>query len=401
MPPEHALHLAYTLPVPARSGYEHRVWQLCRNLSRTLDITLLSRSMTPTVPVAANDHAIKFRTLHLPRPRLGEKLRKGMRFLFSSYPIMAGGWYFPEMARAIEEELRRTPRDLIVLEGIWLSVYWPFIEHWPALKVINHYDLEPESLRRQAEILPAGLAKWLYRNAARRMVKLESRLVRKADLNWVTSRREQQILLGRNPGARIEVAPNGVDTNRLKPLPAVEGSREILFVGALSYLPNMDGVSFFVQQVLPLIRQKRPDIVFRVVGKNPAPSIKALHRPPEVEITGEVEELESWYRRAALCVVPLRAGGGTRLKILEAMAYGRPVVSTSLGAEGIDAASGRDILIADRPEDFAQAVLDLLQHPDRMRSMAENARALVDEKYGWSSIADFMTDTYRKMSPAS
>jgi glycosyltransferase involved in cell wall biosynthesis len=400
MPPERALHLAYTLPYPARSGYDHRVGQICRHLSRSMEITLLSRSMQPNGHVASDlpeDRAIQFQTLYLPRPRLTQKLSKGLRFLFSSYPVAAGGWYFPEMARAIENELSRVSYSRVVLEGIWLSVYWPILERWPVLKVVNHFDLEVESLQRQARILPAGVPKWLYQNAARRMKKLESHIVRRADMNWVTSRREQEILSAQNPGARVKVAPNGVDTTRLQPLPR-EDSREILFVGALSYLPNQDGVSFFIREILPLIRRNRPDVVFRVIGKAPDSSLQALHAPPHVEITGEVEELESWYRRAALCVVPLRAGGGTRLKMLEAMAYGRPVVSTALGAEGIDAESGRHLLIADSPEEFAHAVLRLLQQPEQAQSLIKNARRLVEEKYAWKSIADYMATEYAKLA---
>ena len=396
MPPEKALHLAYSLPYPPRSGYDHRVWQICRHLGRRLDITLLSRTMKPNGATLPEVEGLRFKTLHLPRPRPREKLAKGLRFLLSPYPVMAAGWYFPEMARALEEELRREPYRLVVLEGIWLSVYWPVLARCPALKVINHFDLEAESLRRQARILPPGLARCLLQNAQRRIRRMESRMVRNADLNWVTSRREQEILAARNPGANIQVAPNGVDTVNLKPLPRAT-SREILFVGALSYLPNRDGVLYFIQQILPLIHREQPDAVFRVIGRNPDDTLKALHRPPQVEITGEVDELESWYRRAALCVVPLRAGGGTRLKILEAMAYGRPVISTRLGAEGIELEAGRHLLLEDNPEAFAQAVLSVLRQPAQTEPMVAQARRLVEEKYGWDAIAAAMAAEYEKM----
>ncbi|MFH0878987.1 MAG: glycosyltransferase family 4 protein [Lentisphaerota bacterium] len=389
-----ALHLAYTLPLPPRSGYDLRVWHLCKNLARHMDITLLTRGMGDEADRSWSEGGVEIQVLRLPRPGPSLKALKGLRFLFSSWPVMSGGWHFQRMASRLKRLLAENRYDLIVLEGVWLSVYWPLIRKAQGLKVLNHYDLESESLGRQAEVLSGGFKKWMYRNAVRRMGRIEERMFREADLTWVTSEREQEVLRRRNAAWNIQVAPNGVDTGAIQAFPECTG-RELLFVGSMNYFPNKDGVLYFVEEVLPLIRACHPEIVFRVVGRHPGPEIRALHQPGKVEITGEVESLTPYYQNAAVCVVPLRAGGGTRLKILEAMAYGRPVVSTTLGAEGLDIEPGRDYLLADDPVAFTKAVNAILGDASIAAGLAREARRLVEEKYAWSSIAGKMWETYK------
>jgi glycosyltransferase involved in cell wall biosynthesis len=315
----------------------------------------------------------------------------------SRYPIMAGGWYFPDMQRTLTRLIQANDYDLIVLEGIWMSIYWPILQRCRARKVLNLYDLEEHALARQANVLPPGFKRMLYRNGVRRMHHLENHLVREADHTWVVSEREKQELLARSPNASVEVAPNGVDSRRITPLLPKPDSREILFVGSLKYLPNIDGLKFFIHDVMPLLQERVPDVVLRVVGRGPGPEIRELHAPPHIEITGEVDDLEPYYRQCALTVVPLRSGGGTRLKILESMAYGRPVVSTTLGAEGLELEPERDLLIADQPEALAESIARLLNDPQARNAMAERARRQVEKQYDWAAIAQRMMTTYHQM----
>jgi glycosyltransferase involved in cell wall biosynthesis len=393
------LNLVYTLPEPPFNGYDLRHLNLMRNLAGRLDQTVLCRithPLTPEQKTFCKGLPYDIRTVLIPRPTPLQKLIKGLRFLSGKYPVLAGGWYFKEMAQALREILAEEHFDFIVLEGIWESVYWPIIRQSPARKVLNLYDLEAGLLRRQAKVLPPGLIRWLYANGARRMANLEKNLPREADLVWTVSEKERQELLQQTPELPVYLAPGGVDCDAIQPLPP-EAGKEILFVGSLQYFPNVDGVQYLVNEVMPEILKRCPDAVLRVVGRQPDERIRKMHNPPTVCITGEVDNLEPFYRACRLCIVPLRSGGGTRLKILEAMAYGRPVISTTVGAEGIDVEHGRNILIVDTPADLAAAVSRVLNEPGLAETLAAGGRQLVERSYSWKSIADTMYVRYEKM----
>lgn len=398
--PIRTLNLVYTLPVPPYNGYDLRHLHLMKNLSGRVHQTVLCRIIEPLSPEqqAFCDQApFDIRTVLLPRPAPLQKLMKGFRFLFGKYPVMAGGWYFRKMAHALRKILAEEHFDFIVLEGIWGSVYWPVIRKAQALKVLNLYDLEAGLLRRQADVLPPGLKRWLYANGARRMARLEKNLSRKADLIWTVSDKERQILLQQSPGLPVFLAPGGVDSDAIRPLPPEPG-KNILFVGSLQYFPNVDGVQYLVHDVMPEILKRCPGAELHVVGRQPDERTTCLHNLPSIDIVGEVDNLEPCYRSCQVCVVPLRSGGGTRLKILEAMAYGRPVVSTTIGAEGIDVEHGRNILIADTPEELAKAVTLLLNDPDKSLNIAQEGRHLVEDRYAWKGIAEIMYEQYDKLS---
>jgi glycosyltransferase involved in cell wall biosynthesis len=393
------LNLVYTLPDPPFNGYDLRHLNLMRHLAGRVKQTVLCRithPLTPQQEAFCKNLPYEVRTVLIPRPTPLQKAAKGVRFLASRYPVMAGGWYYRSMAQALRKILAEEEFDFIVLEGIWESVYWPILKKSGARKVLNLYDLEAGLLRRQADVLSPGLTRWLYANGAHRMASLEHNLSREADLIWTVSEKERQHLLLHTPDLPVYLAPGGVDCEAIKPLPPRPG-KEILFVGSLQYLPNVDGVQFLVNEVMPEILKRCPDAVLHVVGQRPDERTTRLHHPPSIHIVGEVENLEPHYRTCQVCIVPLRSGGGTRLKILEAMAYGRPVVSTAIGAEGIDVQHGENILIADTPAELADAIATLLNAPDKALRIAQEGRRLVESRYAWRHIADTLYRQYEQL----
>jgi glycosyltransferase involved in cell wall biosynthesis len=297
------------------------------------------------------------------------------------------------MRRALRRNIQAKP-DVIVIDGAWIALYWPQLKSFRGLKVINAHNLETDRLRREAAVMKPGLKQLLLLNDARRMSAIERAVFVTADLVWVTSTADLDKVRRLCPDARVEVAPNGVDCSSLQVLPAPSG-KEILFVGSLDYFPNIDGVRFFANEVMPLVLARQPDAVFKVVGHNPSKHILALHAPPHVVIAGEADSLKPFYCGAAVCVVPIRAGGGTRLKILEAMAYGRPVVSTTLGAEGLDVENGKHLLLADTPETLARAIDQILSGEECTSGLIDRARELVENHYDWRKIAQDMYDRYK------
>jgi polysaccharide biosynthesis protein PslH len=393
------LTLAYSFPYPPRSGYDLRVCNLARHLAPDIDQTLLCRSAAPVDAARMSECLRDFRdahVLHIPRPGLPAKVFKVLRFLPGPYPIGAAGMHFASMRNRLGQLMESTAFDFVVLEGAWLCSYWPVICRSKALRILNATDVEASLQQRQAEMLKPGIERTRHLLATGRLAEAEKAIVRTADLVWTCSRRDCDYFREAVPGARVEVAPNGVDCDAIQPLPP-SATKEILFVGYFRHRPNLDGVLYFAREVYPLLRAKVPDATLCIVGRGAPPEVVSLAGIPGITVAGEVPELEPYYRRCAASVVPLRAGGGTRLKILESMAFGRPVVSTTIGAEGLDVVHGRHLLIADDAAGIAGALARVIQHPDIAGSLAANARALVEEKYNWQAIASRMAAEYRDL----
>jgi glycosyltransferase involved in cell wall biosynthesis len=197
--------------------------------------------------------------------------------------------------------------------------------------------------------------------------------------------------------APISVVRTGVDTSYFTPGPeSAVRQGEIVFVGSMDWTPNEDAVTYFCADILPRIRAAVPEARLRIVGRSPSPAVRRLAEPGVVEVTGRVDDVRDELRTAEVCVVPLRVGGGTRLKIFEAMAAGTAVVSTSVGAEGLPVVDGRHLLVADDTRAFAAQVVDLLRSPGRRREMARAARELVVSNFDWSVVAGDLEEALLK-----
>jgi glycosyltransferase involved in cell wall biosynthesis len=200
---------------------------------------------------------------------------------------------------------------------------------------------------------------------------------------------------------KTTVIPNAADVEYYQPRPSdpVSDGRTVLFFGLLSYVPNIDGVTYFVNEIWPRIAAAHPDARLKIVGRDAPPSLQAL-AGPNIELTGFVPDLRPHLAAATAVVVPLRFGGGTRLKIVEAMAMGKAIVSTSLGAEGIEAASGRDLIVEDDAASFADAVNRLIADPDLAARIGASARKLAVDRYSWSGAALNLERFYRDVLAA-
>jgi glycosyltransferase involved in cell wall biosynthesis len=191
------------------------------------------------------------------------------------------------------------------------------------------------------------------------------------------------------PGVLPIIVPNGVDTELFRPgvVPAMQlGVQAMVFTGKMDFRPNVDAMLWFAQSVLPLIRERSPSAHLYVVGKNPHARLAALRANPGVTLTGYVEDVRPYVRGAAVYVVPLLTGGGTRLKVLEAMAMAKALVTTALGCEGIDAEPGRDLVVADNPGAFAEQVLALFSDEARAARLGQAARDFVVAHFDWRSV---------------
>lgn len=200
----------------------------------------------------------------------------------------------------------------------------------------------------------------------------------------------------------ISVIPIAVDTHQIRPVERSGDSLNILTMGTLYYPPNADGIRWFIQEVFPLVRETIPDVTLTIVGKNPPKDFQKLAADEYsgIVVTGFVPDLDPYFARSTLTVVPVRAGGGMRVRILEAFARAAPVITTTVGLEGIDACPGRDVLVADDPREFAGSVLDLLQDKNLQQQLSENGRKFVEENYDWQVVLGELDRAYERLAEA-
>jgi sugar transferase (PEP-CTERM/EpsH1 system associated) len=282
--------------------------------------------------------------------------------------------------------------DTIQIESMHLIAYARRIRQLaPQTRLIlDWHNIESEILARYAENDSNPLRAWYARRTSVLSRNVENELLRLCHAHTVCSERERDVLQQRAPEARIEVVGNGVDCEFFAANSASNVERhDVLFMGRMDYHANIDAALFFVSKVWPLIYARRPELRLVIVGAQPAKSILAL-REQGITVTGTVDDVRPFYQSALTSVVPLRVGGGTRLKVLEAMAAGTPVISTTLGAEGLEVTPGKDILIADSPEAMANAVVSLQAGSPQWQELAASARRLVQVKYDWSVVGEIL-----------
>jgi glycosyltransferase involved in cell wall biosynthesis len=220
----------------------------------------------------------------------------------------------------------------------------------------------------------------------RKMRHYEARACARASLTVAVSEADRGLLAANAPGADIRAVGTGVDTSYFHPNGAVEAPASLVFTGSMDWYPNEDAIMYFIAEILPGLRREVPGLSLAVVGRDPADRLRAACGAAGVQVTGTVADVRPHVAEAAVYVVPLRIGGGTRLKIFEALAMGKAVVSTRVGAEGLPIVPGEHFLQADSPADFTQAVVTLLKDPDRRHALGRAGRRLVEERYSWTQV---------------
>jgi glycosyltransferase involved in cell wall biosynthesis len=326
---------------------------------------------------------------------------KLVRGVLGKTPLPVLNYTTESMKRALARVLSENYFDIIQIESIHLMAYLAIIRAAPkkSTVVCDWHNLESELMRRYSEREPSRLRRAYADRTARLMGEFEQCALSEFDAHIVVSQRDEQRLRDLNPGARIFLIENGVDTAFYSDLGTRDESeaRRIVFVGSMDYHANIDGVVDFAREVWPRLRERRPELVFTIVGKDPAPEVRELAKIAGIEVTGTVDDVRPFYREAIAAVVPLKVGGGSRLKILEAMAAGVPVVSTTRGAEGLGVRHEENILIADTNEELADAIISLVESKTQRRDLVEAGRELVSRRYDWSSLGASLFRAYEEL----
>ena len=304
--------------------------------------------------------------------------------LFDPIPLTTRRYVSPQLRADVERLCRSIRFDAIVADFLTSASNVPRIED----AILFQHNTEAVIWERLASHAPTPIHRRYYALQARRMERFEREACRKSKHVIAVSPVDAAHFRDRYQASRVSSVATGVDVDYFAPRETTTSASDIVFTGGMDWLPNMDGVSYFAREILPLILKTRPATTMTVVGRNPLPEILQLaERNPQIRVTGTVPDIRPYVWGSAVSVVPLRVGSGTRLKIYEAMAAGVSVVSTTIGAEGLAYKHGENILIADTPDRFADACLALLTDENRRRTQSAAALAFVRANYSWEAIS--------------
>ncbi|MEO8973078.1 MAG: glycosyltransferase [Ktedonobacteraceae bacterium] len=288
----------------------------------------------------------------------------------------------PELQEVLNTMLARERYDGVLFESSLMAGY-----NLPAdvITIIDQHNIEHELLQRIYRCEKASLRKWYNWRESRILKRIEMEYCRKADIVLVVSERERLLLKELLPDQLIEVVPNGVDIEAFRGDDRVqEVPDQIIFTGTMDYYPNTHAVLFFAKQCWSRIREQVPDATWLIVGKNPPLEVQRLAAAlPGVTVTGTVPDVRPYLMASTVAIAPIQVGSGTRLKILEALAAQKAIVSTTIGCEGLAVVPGKHLAVADTPEAFVQAVVTLLRNPDMRTAFGYTGRALVEAEYSW------------------
>jgi polysaccharide biosynthesis protein PslH len=378
---------------PVDKGGKIRTYQMLRELKRDCHITYLTLD-DGTADRAARERAAEYcHELVTVRHRTREKFSVSFYAelalnVASPLPYFMKKYKSAAMRREVERRLAASEFDVLVCDFLMPSVNVPDGANCATL--LFQHNVEAMIWRRHFEV-QRNAAKRLYLRAQwEKTVKFERKECRRFDWVVAVSREDAETMRREYGVGHVSDVPTGVDTDFFRPQgSAAADPHNLVFTGSMDWLPNEDAIRFFTEEVLPLVRREVPGVTLTVVGRNPYPSLVELgRRDSSIVVTGRVEDVRPYMERAAAYVVPIRVGGGTRLKIYEAMAMEKAVVSTTVGAEGLPVSDGEELLLADTPGEFAAAVVRVLRDAGLARSLGQRAAATVRERFGWRGVAD-------------
>ena len=392
------LVLSPVFPYPLIAGGRIRIFHLLKRLSRDFEITLL----TLTDSDENETDALSFLHKLIVVPSSQTRLAQLMRILsylpraLSGYPLEVIVKRSDRMLRELRRLLETEQFEAAVVEFTQCIQYMgPILEAGIPAALVEH-DIAYVSMRRRAAV-HTGFWGLIWRWEAAKIEQYEKNGWRIFNRIIAMSEVDRAEILKEAPDAQVDIIPNGVDTKRL-PV-TVEGDRPTLvFVGWMRHLPNRDGLTWFLTEIWPLIRDKNDAVHLHIIGRGLPNEIRRMaDLDDRVNYLAYLPDIENHVGKAWVTIVPIRIGSGSRLKILESMALGTPIVTTTIGCEGIAAKDGEDVLIADIPKEFAEKVLLLLDAGDRRKQLAAKARELVENRYSWDRIAESATASIRSL----
>ncbi|HSN04213.1 MAG TPA: glycosyltransferase [Nitrospira sp.] len=397
------LFLSQIVPYPPHGGVLQRGYNLVRELGREARVHLLAFVHPDVLPTEAACResraalekfceAVEYFPLW-PKASPLHRIAGLAAGALSPRPFSVLAHRSAAFQRRVSELIATKNFDVIHVDTIALARFLD--KRWSIPAVLTHHNIESQLMERRAGAERGLLARLYLRRETRKLLAYEAEMSGSFDVNVFVSKTDEKTLLERVQGLRTAIVPNGVDVEYFTPnqgrdMPA------LIYTGGMNMFANRDAVMFFLNEIWPLIRKQVPDVRFFAVGQDPPKELLELAaRDAHVVVTGYVTDVRPLVCDASVYVVPLRVGGGTRLKVLDAMAMGKAMVSTSIGCEGLDVRPDEHLLVADSPEQFAEKTVRLLQDPGRRLTLGRTARELVERRYSWRTIGGQLLEAYR------
>jgi glycosyltransferase involved in cell wall biosynthesis len=387
--------------LPLDSGGTIRSFNIASELARRheVDLFIFYPSVTPDPHRTLGDPFARVECLPLrlpPRASLSDVLAYSANAL-TSQPYQMRKDCPPRVLRRLRQVLRDEHYDAVLCDFLLTAAVVPWDVGIPT--VIFTHNVEAVIWRRRFLVNQNPLWKLVAWRESRTIARAERHFTDLADHVLTVSDEDRRAFLEFLPEEKVTTVPTGVDLDYFRPGESSPPSPTLVFTGSMDWLPNEDAIIYFSTEVLPLIQKRIPDVTLSVVGRRPTRKVLALAaNNPALRVTGGVDDIRPYVHKAAVYVVPLRIGGGTRIKIFEAMAMGSAVVSTSVGAEGLPVKDGNNIMLADSPEDFADRTVALLTQPAVRDRIGRAARALVESRFGWAEVTNVLEEVLMQVA---
>lgn len=375
---------------PPTSGGRTRSLKLINELSRRHEVTVVTTHGDDDDPQGLGDELRRCRrviSFGYQVPKRGSRAfpLTVARSWLSGDPVDLWKWRVNDVRECVKGFMTSGQVDVCVADFLFAINNVPLKTATPV--VLFEHNVEYLIWKRLHDLDTVPWRKALLALEWRKLRAREAAACKNADLTIAVSEHDRDRLLALAPEAKVTWIPTGVDTDYFNVMSDCERPHHLAFSGSMDWHPNEDAVRYFLSEILPLVRVEIPDVSFSVVGRNPSAALADTATAAGATVTGTLDDIRPAIAEAALCVVPLRAGSGTRLKIFEAMSMGKAVVSTTVGAEGLDITPGEHYEVADGAKAFADSIVSLLKDRDRRHRMAAAARALVEDRYSWAQVA--------------
>lgn len=395
------LFLSQIVPYPPHGGVLQRGFNIVREIARRHDVHLLAfvhRDILKTPEEVEHSRrvlqefcrSVEYFDLWPKRSRIDKFLAIGAGLALPE-PFSVIAHRSPAFARRIREIVQERDIDVVHYDTIALARFMENAKGVPS--VLTHHNIESQLMGRRAAVERWPASAYLSMQT-RKLIAYEASMSPRFDVNVMMSDPDAQALRGIAPGVETAVVPNGVDVDYFVPGDEPQ-EPAMIYTGGMNMFANRDAVMHFVEHIWPSVKAARPDARFDIVGQDPPPELVERARgDPGLRIHGYLDDVRPLVRKAMVYVVPIRVGGGTRLKVLDALAQGKAIVSTSVGCEGIEVIHDDNILIEDDPQAFARLVASLLNDPQRRRTLGAGARKLAVSRYAWGPIGERLEQAY-------
>ena len=405
------LWLSHLVPYPPKGGVLQRSYNLIREVSKYHEITLLAFTQTKLLKAMfstfeaglreAKEELDKFcnyvEFIEIPCESTGYgQYMLALKSIFSNDPYSINWLKSENMQAAIGRVIKESQFDLVHFDTISLA---PYISRIPGIpKVLDHHNIESHMMLRRAEQETGILRRKYFLLEGKKLARYEEQICREFDMHITCSSLDSDRLLRVDPSLAVQVIPNGVDVEYYFPMYENEEENNLIFAGGLGWYPNADAMQYFAREIWPQLKKHHPDIVMNVVGKDPSQElIKLAEQDKNFRVHGFVDDVRDYISKSSVYVCPIRNGGGTKLKILDACAMGMAIVSHPVACEGLEVSDGENILLASTPDEFIEKIIKLVRDLDLRRYIGINARNTSVKVYNFTKIGHRLSDLYMQL----